>query len=83
MSFDALSGGGILNPDGSWSPSPAQVNETALFAKAQAALANNVAYLAIVAPTQAQAVAQVAALTRQVNALIHLAIADLEDTSGT
>jgi hypothetical protein len=89
---------------------PITANVRDLQAKAEAALANNIAalalpdpttgndtYLAIVNPTQAQAVAQVAsltrqnnalvaqvtALTRQVNALIRLAQGLLDSTNGT
>lgn len=58
-------------------------NEAALLQKAANALTANATYLAIGSPTQAQAVAQVAALTRQVNALIRLAADDLTDTTGT
>lgn len=58
-------------------------NAGALVAKARAALATNAAFLAIASPSNAQAVAQVQALTRQVNALIKLALDDLADISAT
>lgn len=79
---------GWTTPDGgrTWQqPAASSVlgNQAALLAKAATALSNNQTYLAIPSPTQAQAVAQVAALTRQVDALIHLAADDLEDTDGT
>ena len=45
---------------------------TALLAKANAAIGANVTYLAIGAPSNAQALAQTRALTRQVNALMRL-----------
>lgn len=45
------------------------------------ALAGNVAYLAIVAPTNAQVVAQTRALTQQVDALIRLAVGDFTATT--
>ncbi len=58
---------------------------TTLKAKAVTALAANATYLAIVSPTNAQVVAQVRALTKEVNALIRLAdgFALLRDTSDT
>ena len=53
-----------------------------LHAKARQALAANATYLDIPTPSNAQAVAQVAALTRQTNALIRLLLAgDLLDAS--
>lgn len=54
-----------------------------LTAKANQALTSNAAYLALTPPTTGQAVAQVASLTRQVNALIKLTIRALQDESGT
>lgn len=54
-------------------------NRAALFSQARTAYTNNKAFLQIASPTQAQVVAQVAALTRQVNALIRLAVTDLLD----
>lgn len=58
-------------------------NRGALTAKAQNALANNATFLGIASPTQAQAIAQVQALTRQVNALIRLALNALDSTANT
>ncbi len=58
-------------------------NGAALLAKAATALTNNAAFLAVASPTNAQAVAQVKALTRQVNALIRLVGRDLLSTDGT
>ena len=45
-----------------------------LHTRQRQALADNAAYLAIVAPTNGQAIAQIRALTRQVNALIRVAV---------
>jgi hypothetical protein len=53
-----------------WKPGTAGANEQALRQRAQTALANNQAFLGLAAPTNAQAVAQVQALTRQVNGLM-------------
>lgn len=58
-------------------------NQATLLSKAQAALTNNETFLALATPTSAQAVAQVQALTRQVNALIRLATSELSSVSGT
>ena len=61
----------------------AGTNYQALYTKAPAALANNITYLAIPTPSQAQAVAQVAALTRQVNAVIRILLAIMDVVDGT
>ena len=58
-------------------------NNTDLRTKAQNALAANSTYLAIVSPTNAQNVAQVQRLTREVSALIRLEISALDSTDGT
>ena len=58
-------------------------NEADLIARAKTALTANAAFLALTTPTTAQAVAQVKALTRQVNALIRLVGRDLLSTDGT
>lgn len=55
-------------------------NTLALLNAAQTALTNNQAYLAIQLPTQAQVVAQVAALTRQVDGLIRFLTKDFSGT---
>ena len=51
---------------------PQKDDAAALLAKAAPAIAGNVTYLAVGAPTNAQVAAQVRALTRQVNALMRL-----------
>lgn len=61
----------------------ALTNRAALLSKAQAAIQTNATYLALAAPTAAQSQAQVAALTRQVNALIRIVAQLLDSTSGT
>ena len=61
----------------------ADTNATTLRSKAIAALAVNATFLALVNPTTNQAVAQVQSLTRQVNALIRLAVNQLDSTTGT
>jgi hypothetical protein len=58
-------------------------NAQTLLTKAANALANNATYLAIGSPTTAQAIAQVNALTLQIDALIRLAANQLSSTSGT
>lgn len=58
-------------------------NKQALLQKAAAALTANASFLALASPTTAQAVTQVKALTRQVNALIKLAVNDLANQDGT
>ena len=62
--------------------SPIAVAQT-LESKAQAALVNNATYLAIGTPTTAQAIAQVAALTRQVDAVIRMILNQFDTTVGT
>lgn len=58
-------------------------NATTLIQKGAAAIAANLTYLAIVTPNNAQVVAQVNALTLQVNALMRLATQALNSTAGT
>lgn len=59
------------------------LNETELRSRAEQALAANLTYLGITSPTSAQVGAQVKRLTKQVNALIRLEIAALDDISDT
>lgn len=61
----------------------ASTNLATLQQRAQNALTNNATYLAIASPTQAQAVAQVGKLTRQMNALIRITINQLQDISDS
>lgn len=61
----------------------AVVNEAALMSKARQALISNAEFLANTSVTNAQAVSQVKALTRQVNALIRLQVRDLSNISDS
>ena len=61
----------------------AQANAQTLEAKGAAAVASNITFLGIGSPSNAQVLAQVQSLTRQVNALIRLASSLLDSTSGT
>lgn len=61
----------------------AGTNRATLLQQGIAALASNITYLNIVSPTTAQAIAQVAALTKQVDALMRLAANQLDTTTGT
>lgn len=56
-------------------------NQDTLRQQADQALANNATYLGITSPTNAQVVAQVRALTRQVDALIRLAVGDFSGST--
>jgi hypothetical protein len=58
-------------------------NGQVLRQRATAALTANATYLALASPTQGQAVAQVAVLTKECNALIRLALGLLDDITGT
>lgn len=58
-------------------------NEVTLRDRAMSALMNNADFLAIASPTNAEAIAQVRALTRQVNALIRLSQGVFDSTDGT
>lgn len=58
-------------------------NAETLRAKAANALATNVNYRALAAPTSAQAIAQVDVLTSECSALIRLLLGLLDSTAGT
>lgn len=57
--------------------------ELTLLTNALSAIQNNVTFLAIPSPTQAQALAQVQALTRQIDAIIRVFLGAYDSTSGT
>lgn len=82
-------------PTVTWTPrakTPAELaaattttNTATLEAKARAAIIANGTYLALAAPTNAQTLAQVRALTRQMTALVRLSLRGglLDNTDGT
>lgn len=78
LETDAVAGGYVYPAQ-----SVTQVNSVTLRQHATAALSANGTYLAIPAPTAAQATVQVAALTRQVNALIRLTVSAFNTIAGT
>jgi hypothetical protein len=61
----------------------ASVNEKALKDKAVTALTINQDFLDLASPSNAEVLAQVKSLTRQVNALIRLVAKQLDSTDGT
>lgn len=87
-SLTPMPGVGWTTPDGgtTWAAPAVPVsatNQQSLQQKAQAALATNATYLGLASPTTAQAVAQVAVLTRECSAVIRLLLGLLDSTSGT
>jgi hypothetical protein len=76
----------VYSPDGTVTRTPvtrdvtAAVNADALRQAAADALATNRTYVGLATPTAAQTTAQVKALSRQVNALIRLALGQLDGT---
>lgn len=58
----------------------AEMNRAVLVGQAEDALVGNRTFLALSSPTNAQTLAQVKALTRQMNAVIRLAVGDLTGT---
>jgi hypothetical protein len=67
----------------SWDTAAEKANSATVANRAQLALANNQTFLALAAPTAAQTLAQVQALTRQTNGVIRLLLAQLDATAGT
>lgn len=71
---------------GTWTPpvpDPALAVAQTLQQRATNALAANATFLALAAPSTAQAVAQVGLLTRECNGLIRLLLGALDSTAGT
>ncbi len=62
---------------------PSVANLQSLQAKAQTALSTNATFLALGSPTNAQTLAQVQALTRQIDAIIRLVGNQFDSTAGT
>lgn len=75
--YDEAAGGALVSTT---PPTIEDANAEAIRAQAQAAMAANRTYLAIASPSAAQTTAQVKALTRQVQALIRLALGQLDGT---
>lgn len=85
ITWDVQRGGVSIGTSTELSPTHPSItrmaNETALRQAASQALAVNRDYLALAPATQAQALAQVKALTRQTNGLIRLLLRQLDDVS--
>lgn len=72
---------GILTPADLSAAVQAKVaNAATIRAQAQTALTSNATYIAIASPTNAQVAAQVKALTRQMDGVIRLLLAQLDAT---
>jgi hypothetical protein len=65
---------GVLVESQTFTKPTEQVNQETLMERAVAAMTSNADFLALASPTNAQAVAQVQSLTRQVNAIIRLLV---------
>lgn len=61
----------------------ATANSVTVRTRAELGLATNSTFLAVASPSNAQTVAQVKALTRQVSGLIRLTLGKLDDITGT
>jgi hypothetical protein len=61
----------------------AQANTDTIRSRASTALTVNAAFLALASPTASQVAAQVKALTRECNGLLHLLLGQLQDVSDT
>ena len=72
--------GGVLISETDVPISDAEANEAALRQAARHALATNRTFIANASPSNAQTVAEVKALARQVNALIRLELNQLDAT---
>lgn len=73
----------IADADARAALTTAEVNKDALLAKAAAAIAGNITFLADTTVTTAEAVTQVQRLTRQLNVLLKIAVNDLQNQNGT
>lgn len=77
------SGGALVGTDVEQIATPAETNANTIRDRARTALAANATFLALGAPSNAQVVAQVKALTRQVSGLTRLTLAQTDDIADS